>query len=68
MVSFIYKANLPWIIQFQEQGTKKKELQQKTCKWKNPPQTEKKPTLQLNKKKKHQRIACDRVKGDTMKN
>lgn len=23
MVSFIYKANLPWIIQFQEQGTKK---------------------------------------------
>ena len=33
MVSFIYKANLPWIIQFQEQGTKKKkELQQKKCK------------------------------------
>ena len=24
MVSFIYKANLPRIIQFQEQGTKKK--------------------------------------------
>ena len=52
MVSFIYKANLPWIIQFQEQGTKKKELQQKKCKWKNPPQTEKK-TLQLNNKKKN---------------
>ena len=49
MVSYIYKANLPWIIQFQEQGTKKRNCNKKKRKLKNPPQTEKNnvATLQL---------------------
>ena len=47
MVSFIYKANLPWIIQFQEQGTKKKRNCNKKNVSKKTHLKQKKTTLQL---------------------